>query len=240
MEEFNDITDMIVASVAVQDKPYRTHAKVAWILMAIVAVIALVPVLGFASWFIAGPMLLISFILIVLVFVKGGVAHGFALLACQIIVMPIIVIFGPMVTSALGLMGVAAGVGATLENPSIPTGGMPSGYDIYVSSSDSGSQEASEPVESPQQPFILPPELKDLKSKLHEQQHAVSTWVRTGIAAETSTGFLKSGDSAGIETRKLVQQQNLWREQVFYRIAALTGQSTQEVAETYARLASGQ
>jgi uncharacterized protein YdbL (DUF1318 family) len=240
MDDFNDSTDMTTSSAVVQDKPYRTHAKVAWILMTIVAVIALVPVLGFASWLIAGPMLLISFILIVLVFVKGGGAHGLALLACQIIVMPIIVIFGPMVTSALGLLGAAAGVGASLESASITTASLPSDYDTYIPPSDSVSHGSSEPVAPFRQPVALPPELHELKSKLNDQQQAVSIWIRTGMASETASGFLKSGESADIETRKSVQQQNLWREQVFARIAELTGQSTDEVAKTYARLASRQ
>ncbi|MCB1129565.1 MAG: DUF1318 domain-containing protein [Verrucomicrobiae bacterium] len=241
MDDFNDSADLIVdPSIVEQSKPYRMHARVAWILMAIVAVIALVPVLGFASWFIAGPMMLISFIMIILVFVKGGVAHGLALLACQIIVMPVIVIFGPMITSAFGLFGTAAGVGAALESTSNATNNIPSSYDTHVPSTGSSSEEVAPPVDSGSAPIPLPADLMELKARLLEQQHSVSTWVRTGLAVETPSGFLKSGDSADIETRKSVQQQNLWREQVFARIAEMTGMSSEEVAQAYVRLASGQ
>lgn len=241
MDDFNDSSDFIADSGSrVEAKPYRMHARVAWILMAIVAVIALVPILGFASWFIAGPMLLISFIMIILVFVKGGVAHGLALLACQILVMPLIVIFGPFISSAFGLVGTAAGVGAALENTSTVADTLPNSQDTYVPTVDSGSGETASSDEGSQQPVSLPADLRELKAKLLEQQHSVSTWVRTGLAIETPTGFLKSGESTDVETRRSVQQQNLWREQVFARIADLTGKSREEVAQAYVRLASGQ
>lgn len=235
MDDFDDSKNLMTDSGRVAEaKPYRIHARVAWILMAIVAVIAIVPVLGFASWFIAGPMLLISFIIIVLVFVKGGVAHGLALLACQILVMPLIVIFGPFISSALGLVGTVAGVGAAFESTSISTDALPAGQDAYVP----GGGETASPNKTDYQPASLPSDLQDLKVKLIEQQHSVTTWVRAGLAIETPSGFLKSGDSADVETRKSVQQQNLWRERVFARIADLTGKSPEEIAKTYARLAT--
>lgn len=241
MDDFNDPTNsMADFGSVVEVKPYRMHARVAWILMAIVAVIALVPVLGFASWLIAGPMLLISFIMIVLVFVKGGVAHGLVLLACQIFVMPLIVIFGPFMSSALGLVGTAAGMGAAVESSSSTADTIPSSYDTNSPSGGSSRDETGSPVGADRQPITLPADLNELKARLLEQQHSVSTWVRTGLAAETSSGFLKSGDSADIETRRSVQQQNLWREQVFARIAEMTGQSSEEVAKAYTRLAAGQ
>ena len=241
MDDFDDSTNLMTDSGSVAEaKPYRMHARVAWILMAIVAVIALVPVLGFASWFIAGPMLLISFIMIILVFVKGGVAHGLALLACQILVMPLIVIFGPFISSALGLVGTAAGVGAALESTSTSTDALPTGQDTYMPAGTSGGGETASPDQASHPSVSLPTDLQELKAKLLEQQYSVTTWVRTGLAIETPSGFLKSGDSADVETRKSVQQQNLWRERVFARIADLTGKSPEEIAQTYARLATGQ
>ena len=179
--------------------------------------------------------------MIILVFVKGGVAHGLALLACQILIMPLIVIFGPLITSALGLVGTAAGVGAALESASTTADTLPSGHNTNVPSSNSGGVEAASPnAAGHHQSLGLPDDLEALKTKLLEQQHSVSTWVRTGLAVETPSGFLKSGDSADVETRRAVQQQNLWREQVFARIADLTGKSREEVALAYVRLASAQ
>ncbi len=202
--------------------------------MAVVAVTALVPILGFASWFIAGPMLLISFIMIILVFINGGVGHGLALLGCQIFIMPLIVVFGPLISSALGLAGAAVAI----ESASTPGDFLPADdNDMLPDNAGSGEDNATS---SASQPLRLPADLESLKARILEQQPSISTWVRTGLAVETPSGFLKSGDSADLPTRRSLQQQNLWRGQVFDSIAVLTGTSREEVAKVYVRLASGQ
>lgn len=239
MDPFPESTDLNIESTDFPvEKPYRMHAKVAWILMAVVAVIALIPFLGFASWFIAGPMLLVSFVMIILVFSKGGVAHGLALLACQIIVMPVVVLFGPFISSALGLVGTAAGVGAVIESSS-PSADIQSNHnDSYVPSQDSRTEIPVPSEASAPPPIPLPGDLQDLKAKLLEHQHAVTSLLGSGAASETPSGFLKSGDSLDVDSRKMLQQQNLWREQAFARIADLTGNSPEAVAKAYARLAA--
>jgi hypothetical protein len=216
-------------------KPYRMHARVAWILMAIVTTLAFVPFLGFASWFVAIPMLLISFIMIILVFTRGGVAHGLALLVCQIIVMPLVLIFGPFISSALGLAGVAS----MAESSSTPSS---SSARFLTAAPQTLPPTANTPAEHtgpvPQVP-ILTDDLRELKEKLLQQQPSVTNWLSNGLAMETASGYLKTGDSADVDSRRAVQQQNVWREKVFERIANLTGKSPEEVAQTYARLAQG-
>jgi uncharacterized protein YdbL (DUF1318 family) len=86
---------------------------------------------------------------------------------------------------------------------------------------------------------VLPEDLRVLKSLLQDQQPAVTAWLSKGLAAETTTGYLKAGDAADVDSRRAIQQQNVWRENAFERIANLTGKSPEEVARTYARLASG-
>jgi len=215
----------------VPEKPYRVQARVAWILMAVVAVIAVIPVLGFASWVIAVPMMLIVFIMTILVFSKGGVGHGLALLACQLIVMPLVVILGPIISSALGIVGTAAGVGAALEESSTPPP-RESTYDPVSLPLPSAPVEAPTPQ--------LPSELESLKMNMLGGQSRVLSWLDTGGAVETPSGFLKPGDLLDIDSRKLLQQQNLWREQAFARIAEITGTTPEEVARSYARLSSRQ
>jgi uncharacterized protein YdbL (DUF1318 family) len=238
MNQITDNSEMGLDAPAIPAKPYRMHARIAWILMAIVAVIALIPVLGFASWFIAGPMLLVSFVMIILVFANGGVAHGLALLACQIVVMPLIVIFGPFISSALGFAGVASSVGASGGQPaSPPYVAVPAPQTLPASPpSESAMPLAESPVTAT---TVLPEDLRVLKSLLQDQQPAVTAWLSKGLAAETTTGYLKAGDAADVDSRRAIQQQNVWRENAFERIANLTGKSPEEVARTYARLASG-
>jgi len=230
----NDEFDAGSSAIAV-NKPYRMHARVAWILMAIVAALAFVPVLGFASWFVAVPMLLISFIMIILVFTKGGVAHGLALLVCQIIVMPLVLIFGPFISSALGLAGVVS-MADSSSKPSSSSVNRPATVPqplppVVNTPADPAGQ-------VPQGP-ILPDDLRELKEKLLQQQPSVTNWLSNGLAMETASGYLKTGDSADVDSRRAVQQQNVWREKVFEKIANLTGKSPEEVAQTYARLAQG-
>ncbi len=241
MNQITDNSDSgIDSSTILVTKPYRMHARVAWIIMAIVAVIAVIPFLGFASWLVAGPMLLVSFIMIILVFSKGGVAHGLALLACQIVVMPLIVIFGPFISSAIGLVGTVSAIEGAGQLP-VPPVRVPT----YVpQASPSAITPPSEPVsprtESPiAASLVLPESLRVLKSLLHDQQPSVTAWLSKGLALETATGYLKPGDSADIDSRRAIQQQNVWREKTFEQIATLTGKSPDEVAKTYARLASG-
>ena len=216
-------------NLIIQDRPYRVQARVAWILMAVVAVIALIPILGFASWFIAAPMMLVSFIMTVIVFSKGGVGHGLALLGCQLVVMPLVVILGPFISSALGFAGTVAGVGAALDQSSRPIL-QPSNPPVSppVSSSPNGA-----PLSIPK----LPIELESLKMKMLGHNSMILSWLNSGGATETPSGFLKPGDLLDMGNRKVLQQQNLWREEAFARIAQMTGTTSEEVAQSYARLA---
>lgn len=235
----NSDIDLGLATGAIT-KPYRMHARVAWILMAVVAVISLIPVLGFASWLVAGPILFIAFVMIILVFAKGGVAHGLALLACQLVVMPLIVIFGPFISSAIGLVGAAASIDATSALPTQPPDSS-SNLPVNLPANPIIPSEVTPPAAKlpTSESAELPEDLRVLKSLLRDQQPAVTAWLSKGLAVETPTGFLKAGDSADVDSRRAVQQQNLWREKAFDRIASLTGKSPDEVARTYARLASG-
>lgn len=238
--ESYELTDDFAPSAPV--KPYRLHARIAWILMALVAVLSVVPILGFASWFIAGPMLLVSFIMMVLVLVHGGVAHGLVLLACQIIVMPFIVFFGPIISSTLGFIGAAAGAGAALSSSLESASSAVSTVSEIASApthSHVGGPSPAAPVQEIQLPSVsLPADLLAWKNQLERQQDSIASWLGNGLASETPSGFLKSGDSMDVEARKSLQEENLLREKIFSKIAELTGNSPAEVARTYARLAA--
>lgn len=206
------------------DKPWRLQARVSWILMSVVGVIAILPFFGFAAWLIAGPMMLTSFIMIVMVFSKGGVRHGLALLACQLVVMPIVIIIGPVVSSLLGLTG-AAGAVVAVNSPSVPH-----------EEAGNNAKADSFPVSLPMQ---LPRELVELKDRIQTQQPLLFSLKKTGAAKEATTGYLVSDERADLASRKVVQQENVWREQVFKQIASLTNQPPEAVAAEFARLAAG-
>ncbi len=217
------------------EKPWRLQARVSWILMAVVGVIAILPFFGFAAWLIAGPMMLTSFIMIVMVFSKGGVRHGLALLACQLLVMPVLIFFGPFVSSFLGLTGIfgaAAGTAATVD-------ALSSQRQVQV---DGRRNEAAPPVTTAPAaplPMRLPAELVALKEKIQMQQPLLFRLKKAGTAKEDTSGRLVSDERADLAARKAVQQENVWREQVFKQIAELTHQTPEAVAAEFARLAVG-
>jgi hypothetical protein len=207
-----------------QSKPYRMHAQTAWILMAIVAVLSIIPFFGFAVWLIAGPILFVSFIMIVLVFAKGGTRHGLVLLACQVIVMPIFVLFGPMVSSIFGLAGGAAAVASTAESQT-------------ASPSSSDPAPVSAPVRQDPLPAPgLPPELESLKEKVRAGRVETLDWLRKGYARETPIGMLApTSVDMPLEIRKAIQQENVWRSEIFKHIAEITGSTSDEVGRSFAR-----
>ena len=85
----------------------------------------------------------------------------------------------------------------------------------------------------------LPAELIQLKEKIQTQQPLLFSLKKSGTAKEDATGYLVSNERADIAQRKAVQQENIWREQVFKQIAALTHQTPEAVAAEFARLAAG-
>jgi hypothetical protein len=94
---------------------YKGVARAAWILLLLVCLISLIPILGFAAWFIAGPVLLTSFILGVIAISRGGTLQGVLILLCAVIAAPIFIIVAPLVTSAIGIQ--AASVNPKISAP---------------------------------------------------------------------------------------------------------------------------
>lgn len=231
MDELTDESSFVNNT---QPAPYAVQVRVALILMAIVAVVAVLPFFGFAAWIIAGPMLLVSFIMIILVFSKGGVKPGLLLLFCQIIIMPVVVICGPVISSALGLTGAVAVAANTADS----TGEVVPAAIPYQPEGGADSSPAAAPTVPTLSPVLLPVELQMLKEQIQTQQPVLQKLKSEGVAREAATGYLVPDLKAEIAARKVVLQENLWREQVFKQIAALTHQSPEHVAAEFARLAA--
>jgi uncharacterized protein YdbL (DUF1318 family) len=220
----------------VEPQPYAVQVKVSMILMGIVGVIAVLPFFGFAAWIIAGPMMLVSFIMIIIVFSKGGVKPGLLLLGCQIIVMPVVVIAGPVISSALGLSGAVGAVAVAASAVNSSGDRVPAA--IPYPQAASPATAPAIPVSTTAAAVQLPPELLKLKEQVQTQQMVLQKLKNTGMTKEVASGFLVPDEKAAISARKLVLQENLWREQVFKQIAVLTQQSPEQVAAEFARLAA--
>jgi hypothetical protein len=102
-------THVIVHRVPAVPASYRTLSIAGWILIALTCGLALVPLLGFASWIIAAPVFLATFIMAIIILTRGGTLPGILLLLTSIFFGPITVAVAPFVTSLLTAWAVGAG-----------------------------------------------------------------------------------------------------------------------------------
>lgn len=102
-------THVIVHRVPADPASYRALNTAGWILIAITCGLALVPVLGFASWIIAAPVFLATFIMAIIILTRGGTLPGILLLLTSIFFGPVTVAVAPFVTSVLSAWAVGAG-----------------------------------------------------------------------------------------------------------------------------------
>ena len=87
---------------------YRGVALAGWILLALCCGGALIPGLGFVVWFIAFPVLLITFILGCVAIARGGTLQGVLILLATLIGAPVFIAIAPIVTTALFLASTPA------------------------------------------------------------------------------------------------------------------------------------
>jgi len=179
-------------------------------------------------------MMLVSFIMIIMVFSKGGVRPGLLLLGCQIIIMPVVIIAGPVIASALGLTGAVGAVAVTANAAAAGSSGRNEPAAIPYATPDVPAA-APTPAAGTIQ---LPAQLQALKDQIQTQQVVLQKLKTAGMTREAPSGYLVPDEKAEIAARKVVLQENLWREQAFKQIALLTQQSPEQVAAEFARLAA--
>lgn len=97
-------------------KDYRGLAKTSWILLFLACLVALIPFVGFAAWFIAGPIFLTTFILAVMILTRGGTGQGILIMLFSMFVAPVVVVCGPFISSFIASVAGLAGVGAVAEH----------------------------------------------------------------------------------------------------------------------------
>ena len=86
-----------------------------WILIALVCLLAVVPVFGFTSWLIASPILFITLVMGIIVLSRGGTIPGLMILLVSLIVAPVFIFMAPFVSSVLGL---GAAIGTAIDTSS--------------------------------------------------------------------------------------------------------------------------
>ncbi len=76
-----------------------TAGSAGWFLVMTACGLSLIPVLGFAAWFISGPLLLAAFVLAIINLARGG--NGMFLLLTSAVAAPVFVFLAPVITTLL-------------------------------------------------------------------------------------------------------------------------------------------
>jgi hypothetical protein len=92
------------------DQQNRSLIITSWVLIALTCLGALVPLLGFAVWLVAAPVLFIVLVMGIIVLSRGGTLPGIFILFTALIVAPVFILFAPFVTSFLGVTAGTAAV----------------------------------------------------------------------------------------------------------------------------------
>ncbi|MEI7773345.1 MAG: DUF1318 domain-containing protein [Verrucomicrobiota bacterium] len=79
---------------------------------------------------------------------------------------------------------------------------------------------------------------EELKSNIQRQAESVAILKTAQLAAEGIHGYLIPNETVSLEQRHLVQQENVWREQMFGLIAKRSGQTSEQVGTAFAKLAT--
>ena len=158
---------------------YSGPARAGWIVIFLTCGLSLIPVFGFGAWLIAGPMLLVAFILSIVVLARGGTFSGLLLLLFTIIIAPVFIFCAPFVSTALGIS--KTNTAATPKSPATNHSTPPP-----VATTRTTSSPAT-PVPAPRlatpAPFIpTPVPAKRFATTAEAQQEAIRLFPTLGVA----------------------------------------------------------
>ena len=88
-------------AAAMPAKSYKGMAITSWILIAVTCLLAVVPVIGFATWVIALVVVPLTLIFAIVTLTRGGKAQGILLILASIIFMPCFLLVAPLVSTLL-------------------------------------------------------------------------------------------------------------------------------------------
>lgn len=128
-----------VAPQAAPQNPQSNPKKLilaSWIMIGVTCLIALIPGVGFLTWLIAFPVLLVTFILGILTLNKGRTTQGISILLVSLIAAPIFLFIAPIVTTAGAVAATESGSGGSYS--------VSTSNESVVSSSDSDTSSSVE------------------------------------------------------------------------------------------------
>jgi len=86
-----------------QQKQSKGVATVAWVMIGLTCLVALIPGVGFLTWLVALPILFITVILGIVVLCQGGTIRGVLILLMSLIVAPVFLFLAPLIMTSLAV-----------------------------------------------------------------------------------------------------------------------------------------
>ena len=87
--------------MSAEKQSYCGLAWTSWVLVVGFLIFAVIPFLGFLSWFLVWPIVLIVLILAIIILTRGGTAQGVFLILISVFVLPLWAFFAPIMSSAI-------------------------------------------------------------------------------------------------------------------------------------------
>lgn len=147
-----------VAAAPAAPQSYTGFAVTSWVLMALTCLIAVIPVIGFASWAIGFVVIPLSIVFAIIILNRGGKGQGILLLIFAVLLVPGWLLIAPMISTLVAVANASPSPSpaATSETSASvkPSGTATEGTEASVSPAAEASQapatEASaSPAESP-------------------------------------------------------------------------------------------
>jgi len=80
---------------------YKGMAVASWILLGLTALLSIVPVLGFAAWFLAFIVIPVAFILAIVILTRGGKTQGILILVTSVVVLPVFILVASLTSTLI-------------------------------------------------------------------------------------------------------------------------------------------
>jgi hypothetical protein len=80
---------------------YKGMAVTSWILLGLTALLSIVPVVGFAAWFLAFIVIPVAFILAIVILTRGGKTQGILILITSVVVLPVFILVASLASTLI-------------------------------------------------------------------------------------------------------------------------------------------
>lgn len=125
-------------------RSYKGLVIASWILLAGIALVSLIPLIGFATWLIAVPIFIVTLILGIITLSRGGTRDGILILVATFVGVPLFIAIAPILTTAI--LGAAANTATNTEATPAATSTAASGQTVQSSSDQPSGHAVGETI----------------------------------------------------------------------------------------------